>query len=465
MTIKRFIPFFSLTLVFLLLLSPLAARPASSQTSPKIYYVSTNGNDANNGRSWATAFRTLQKPLTMGEVNFQIWVAKGVYYPDEGPGQADNDPQATFALLRQVAIYGGFAGGETSLNQRSVLGNPTVLSGDLDQNDVTDSRGVVTDTVNINGRNAYHVVTGGRTGYTLDGSAVLDGFFITGGQADGNDLDQRGGGMVNVRGSPTLRNLVFSGNRAQFGGGMYNEGSWGSGEIAQPVLFQVYFYNNLATGGIDPSGGGMYNFNYAQPTLERVTFQGNRAAYGGGMDNEYNSHVQLKNVTFSQNQATAQGGAIYSWESNVTLINATFAENAAPGDSGTDLYQESGTLTLLNTLVGSGCDRAEDAEVSASYSLLYNTTNTCGIEDGVNGNRVGIDPGLGVFGYHGGFAPLYTLQKDSPAIDSGTNSGCPPTDQRGFKRPVQGKEGGSSTCDIGALEFYPYAVFLPLIAR
>lgn len=463
MTIKRFIPFFS-SILFILFFSPLSGQPVRSQTSPKIYYVSTTGNDANDGYSWATAFRTLQKPLTMGEVNIQIWVAKGVYYPDEGPGQTDNDPQATFALLRRVAIYGGFAGGETSLNQRSVLGNPTVLSGDLDQNDVTDSRGVVTETVNISGRNAYHVVTGGRTGYTLDSSAVLDGFFITGGQADGSDPDQSGGGMVNVRGSPTLRYLVFSGNRAQFGGGMYNEGL-GSGEIAQPSLFQIYFFNNLATGVGDASGGGMYNVYYAQPTLEQVTFQGNRAAYGGGMDNEYNSHVQLKNVTFAQNQAMTQGGAIYSWESNLTLTNVTLAENAAPSDSGADIYQESGDLTLLNTLVGSGCDRGEDAAVDASYNLWHHVANTCGIEDGVNGNRVGMDPGLGIFGYHGGFAPLYTLQKDSPAIDSGTNIDCPTTDQRGFQRPVQGKEGGSLTCDIGALEFYPYAVFLPLIAR
>lgn len=464
MTANRFLLLCSLTLSLLLLFRPRVVPPAKSQTSPKIYYVSTTGNDANNGRSWETAFRTLQKPLTLSEIDFEIWVAKGVYYPDEGPGQTDNKPESTFALLRRVAIYGGFAGNESSLNQRSVLGNPTVLSGDIDKNDLTDARGVVTDTAKISGRNAYHVLTGGREGYTLDSSAVLDGFFITAGQANGDALHQSGGGLLNVRGSPTLRNLVFSANLAQFGGGMYNEGG-GSNTIAQPSLFQVYFYNNLATGVGDASGGGMYNFNYARPSLERVTFQGNRAAYGGGMDNEYNSHVQLKNVTFAQNQAITQGGAIYSWESNLTLTHVTLAENTAPSDGGADIYQESGTLTLLNTILGSGCNKGEDATVSASFNLLHNATNTCGINHGVNGNRIGLDPGLGVFGSHGGFTPLYTLQKDSPAIDSGTNTGCPTTDQRGFKRPVRGKEGGSLTCDIGALEFYPFAVFLPLILR
>jgi predicted outer membrane repeat protein len=244
---------------------------------------------------------------------------------------------------------------------------------------------------------------------------------------------------------------------------MYNEGL-SSAEVARPSMFEGYFYNNLA-GGADASGGGMYNYNYAQPSLERVTFEGNRAAYGGGVDTEYQSHVEMKNVTFARNQASEQGGAIYGWQSYVALTNATFAENMAPSDNGKDIFQESGTLTLRNTILGSGCDQGDDAIVSASYSLFQNSSNACGIGDGINGNRVGVDPGLDVFGYHGGFTPLFTLQKDSAAIDSGSNSGCPPSDQRGFKRPVQGKAGGSLTCDIGALEFYPYAVFLPLILR
>ena len=464
MNTKCFLTSLSLLFTLFLMVSPLAARPARTQTSPKIYYVSTTGNDANDGRSWATAFRTLQKPLNLGEINFQIWVARGVYYPDEGPNQTNNDPNATFRLLRQVAIYGGFRGTETTLAQRSVLGNPTVLSGDIDQSDLTDSRGVVTDSSKIDGRNAYHVVTAGRPNYTLDSSAVLDGFFITAGKADGGDPNQLGGGLYNVRGSPTLRNLVFSANLAQFGGGIYNEGL-NSAEVAQPSLFEVYFYNNLAGGAADASGGGLYNYNYAQPSLERVTFEGNRAAYGGGIDSEYQSHVQMKNVTFARNQATEQGGAIYSWESDVTLTNATFAENMAPSDNGKDIFQESGKLNLLNTILGSGCDQGEDVVVSASYSLFQDSSSTCGIGDGINGNRVGVNPGLDVFGYHGGFTPLYTLRKDSVAIDSGSNSDCPNSDQRGFKRPVQGKAGGSATCDIGALEFYPYAVFLPLILR
>jgi hypothetical protein len=92
----------------------------------------------------------------------------------------------------------------------SATGRPTstILSGDIDQNDITDPYGVVTDTANIVGENAYHVVTGGGT----DSTAVLDGFVITAGQANGSsDPHYNGGGMYNSSSSPTLTNVVFSG--------------------------------------------------------------------------------------------------------------------------------------------------------------------------------------------------------------------------------------------------------------
>jgi hypothetical protein len=45
----------------------------------------------------------------------------------------------------------------------------------------------------------------------------------------------------------------------------------------------------------------------------------------------------------------------------------------------------------------------------------------------------------------------------SPAIDFGTNTGCPSTDQPGAHRPI------GTTCDVGAVEVG--YLFLPLILR
>src|SRR6476620_5933251 len=68
------------------------------------FYVSTSGNDANNGTSWATAFRNLTTALWAGAATASppsviINVAAGTYKPDEGtPFGTGRD--ATFKFYR-----------------------------------------------------------------------------------------------------------------------------------------------------------------------------------------------------------------------------------------------------------------------------------------------------------------------------------------------------------------------------
>ncbi|MBE0686869.1 MAG: DUF11 domain-containing protein, partial [Anaerolineaceae bacterium] len=250
------------------------------------------------GNSWADALTTLQDALQVTEA-CELWVAKGMYYPDQGSSQADNDRTATITLQSGVAIYGGFAGTETSRDQRNWETNVTVLSGDIDQNDVTDLNGVVTDTANIQGTNAYHVVTGAGVTET----AVLDGFVITAGQANGDNwLDNHGGGMYGYESSPTLTNVTFSGNTAVGGGGMYIEHS-------SPILTNVTFRDNLVRGG-----GGIDSYE-SSPILTNVTFSGNTALeIGGGMANWSDSHPSLTNVILWGNSAP-QGAGIFNADS------------------------------------------------------------------------------------------------------------------------------------------------------
>ena len=127
---------------------------------------------------------------------------------------------------------------------------------------------------------AYHVVqcVSGEDEYT-----VLEGFTITGGNANGTDSNSYGGGMYNYESDPTVTNCIFGGNSAEKGGGMYNSGS-------NPFLANCTFRGNKA--GI--SGGGIYHSS-SSGNLINCTFSGNHSAgTGGGM--EYYNVLRMRMI-------------------------------------------------------------------------------------------------------------------------------------------------------------------------
>ncbi len=212
----------------------------SARANPGILYAAPTARGSGNCSSWANAC-TLQTALAQAVSGDEIWVKAGVHYP----GAAGNR-SATFTLKNGVALYGGFAGTETARDQRDWQANKTILSGDIDQNDINDvGNFIAEDWSHILGENAYHVVTAS----SVNNTTVLDGFIITAGQADGDSPHSYGAGMYNS-GNPILMNITFSGNYADdFGGGMSND-------FANPTLTNVTFSGNSA----GYSGGGMETF-------------------------------------------------------------------------------------------------------------------------------------------------------------------------------------------------------------
>ncbi|MGJ1265264.1 MBG domain-containing protein, partial [Sphingobacterium spiritivorum] len=292
---------------------------------------------AGNGSSWANAAPELADALLAAKTNAaikQIWVAKGTYKPKYRPdnlnGTNPNDRDNAFLMVKDVKLYGGFAGTETDIGQRdfSIATNTTTLSGDLGTaSDISD--------------NAYHVVIS----VGAVGTAELNGFTLTGGNADaasnisvnGNQvLRSRGGGMYNYSSSPTLSNVTLSNNTATLGGGMYNYNS-------SPALSNVILSNNTAT----YYGGGMYNYN-SSPALSNVTLSNNTAPFGGGMLN-YNSSPTLSSVTISNNTAT-NGAGIYNNISSLTISQSKFAGNTA-ADAGGAVYNLNASVKVNNSSI------------------------------------------------------------------------------------------------------------------
>ncbi|MEM6697362.1 MAG: YncE family protein, partial [Bacteroidota bacterium] len=290
-------------------------------------FVNADAALGGDGTTWATAFKYLQDALAVASIDntfSEIWVAQGVYYPDEDEAGnvVDNDESESFQLYDDLSIFGGFNGTETESNQRDTESNVTILSGDIQQDDSnTDGNYIAEQTSDIQGDNSDHVLLGSGT----DATAILDGFTITAGQADGEGSSDTGtgAGMLNISSDPTLQNLKFVGNEANvIGGGIYNN------TFSSPTLTNVSFIGNTSNG----NGGGLANRQQSNPILTNVVFSRNTAANnGGGMHNVVGTNTTLINGSFSQNTATGNGGAIYITGSDMTVSNSIFYGNTAGG--------------------------------------------------------------------------------------------------------------------------------------
>jgi Disaggregatase related len=279
---------------------------------PKLIYVDDDAAAGGDGLSWASAYRTLRDALTdanAAEKPVEVRVARGCYRPDQGAGQVQGDREAAFALLNEVTLRGGYAGLEgADPNARDSQLYQTVLTGDLLGDDLPGFR---------NRRdNSYHVVTALNT----DESALLDGFAIESGHADGlpddgsprrDDHTITGGGLHIDGGSVTIRQCTFRGNYAyEYGGGAYVAGF-------APRIQQSTFVGNTAGN----RGGGAYTDT--DVLLQGCVFQGNTALAGGAVlrsDNDLD--LYLVNCTVADNRAfegtpMSETSAGYVWYADI----------------------------------------------------------------------------------------------------------------------------------------------------
>ncbi len=383
-------------------------EPATAPALGGILYVDSNvTGGSQNGDSWENAYKELADALKWARENqykdmwdganpLQIWVAGGTYKPlyqaSDGqftsPGAGNAARNRAFVLVKDVKIYGGFSPGNgirTLAHQRispSATG-ASVLSGDLN------------DSGTLNNGDAYHVVV--STGVT--GAAVMDGLRVTGGYANGNGnsvivngftiYNYDGGGIDLSTSSPTLTNLVISGNYSQHGGGLL-------AETSSPVITNSVISGNRALTG----GGGMYAYLGAAPVLTNVTISGNRAPDG-------------------------EGGGIYCNQSPTPLrVNNSIVFG---NTTGIDLYESPAPQLRYSLVQGSTTDEA-NGNIDGSADPHFTDSPAAGNAPFTNGD--------------------YTLTAGSPAIDKGSSTlFTGSTDLAGNPRIA------GSAIDMGAFEY------------
>ena len=252
------------------------------------------------GRSWATAFADLQEALAVAYRGAaEVWVAAGTYRTTQG-----SDRRASFRLLAGLALYGGFAGGEDCREQRDPAANPTVLSGDLGS-PLGDAG------------NACHVVVG-ATG------ATLDGFTVTGGNADRAGIAGHGGGLLCYNAcSPLIADCRFIGNRAREGGAVY------AYNLSSPAFRDCDFTDNDAA-----VGGAMVTRVGSSPLLERCRFLGDAARWrGGAVQIDYGSGPRFVDCVFDGCSSGGHGGAVFleSVAAQLGVVGTSFERCAFSG--------------------------------------------------------------------------------------------------------------------------------------
>ncbi len=354
----------------------------------EVLYVDHTASGSGNGSSWIHAFTTLQEALdVVNDVNnepgtYEIWIAQGTYYPDEGPGRTNNDRSNSFRIEKDsVSLFGGFpnGGGNGTFAARNWHTFPVTLSGDIDQ-DMT-----------LNG-NSYHVlylIPTIEKSMIISRSTVIDGFIISGGNADADEEDFPDfiGGGIYLHGqgedticSPTLLNLIITGNNAQYGGGIANNGT--SNGNSSPLISNVVLYNNTAEFGGAIINGGI-NGGVSSPELINISVYGNEAQFGGGM------------LLFGSSPEDGEDGEDGTVEP--VVVNSIFWGNNASTD-GDEIFHFGGEAMISFSIIRGGCP------MGATCSMNVFDVDPLFVDD-MNGNL--------------------RLQEGSPAINAGNNSAIP----------------------------------------
>jgi uncharacterized repeat protein (TIGR01451 family)/CSLREA domain-containing protein len=349
--------------------------------------------------------------------------------------------------------------GTLTLSDSAVINNTSALS-----------------SLGIAGGGIYHF-SSGEANVTL----TLNRVTISGNRADSSangGTNINGGGLAINGGTVAIIDSVISGNTATattgpVGNDGNNAGHGGGIYINSGIV--TITDSTISGNTADWFAGGIYS-NFSALTLTGSTVSGNTAFRGGGIYTDGNAArlLTLINSTVSGNITThpsfaTAGGGLFIGKPTV-IRNSTITNNSVSGGGlGGGIYLDLtgptsvdyGSVTLTQSIIagqatGTDCGASSAIPSSAITSGGNNLVSDTSCPLTGSGDLNGTAAGLGVLSAtNGGPTATHAPQTGSAAIDGGSNTTCPTTDQRSFPRPADGDGNSSSICDIGAVEVTP----------
>lgn len=290
--------------------------------SSGIIYVDEQATGSNNGTSWSDAFTDLQDALALA-ANCgpkEIWVGQGLYKP----GTSEYD---SFVIPEGATLLGGFAGGETSPDQRKLDKNSTTLSGDINGNEVADAG------------DSHTIVT------VTTPNVTIDGFVLEYSYAD----------------DPSDNSQVAIGRT---GGGIYIN------QDTDFLLKNCILHDNIAfSDGINGVGGAVISFTGVTKMISCLLYNNNATTSGGAVSCE-SGKVEIINSTLANNTAT-MGGGIHFNDGELLVTNSILSNNT--GTNG-HINMVGGFGRMYNSLIYNG-------DVSGGVTQARNLTSAPEFED------------------------------------------------------------------------------------
>lgn len=320
----------------------------------KTWYVDVdNSSGTENGKGWATAYRTIGKAVTAATANDSVWVAEGSY-------------AETVTMKANVALYGGFSGPGSVFADRDPCTHVTITAGQSIRRCVVGANG-----------------------------ARLDGFMLDHGRVF------QGGGMSIGNTSPTVANCVFVGCSGSGYSGAVYIGPGGAPAFLDcafklndcPVVnadgvvafTRCLFQSN--TSGMGSGGGVSSRGSSAHATFEDCVFIKNQSGegVGGALENGIGGQADLVRCVFVENASPdGPGGAIYSY-GNLTVVDCTFSRNSGRGGGGAILQyghdllvkdsRFSGNVALGNDTVSDGGGVSQTGAGTATITRCFFSNN------------------------------------------------------------------------------------------
>jgi hypothetical protein len=431
-----------------LLLSVTSARAG-------VLFVRPSGNDASAGMSWVLAKRSITNAMATAATGDQIWVAAGTYFE-------------RVTVKDGVALYGGFAGTEATLDQRDFTKNLSVLNGRT--NGVVVSMMAVGPTTRVDGM----VITGGSGIFGGGISSVNSAPVLANNSVIGNTVNAGVGGGIFISGSfavsttqafhPVVTNNLVYANKA------FGDGAGIAVDCSSPVIAWNRVIFNLAARNC----GGIGMWRASRAIVANNVIEANAASafsgtigYGGGIlatANDLNdrpcgtcgdcvSAPTIVNNLIAANAAEDGGGIFLADAKLQNPTGAAVVNNTIIANTGSGILWGNTSPAIYNNLVAfnsAGLQRSDTSAVTLQNNDVFGNTvlsqnyDYAGLPNatGQNGN-ISSDPLLANY-----LIGDFRLQSNSPCVNAGLTAFVTPgwPDIGGTSRVV------GAAVDIGAYE-------------